>query len=169
MYLKKLVVKISITLLLFSLLSCKTANYKVLKNEKNTIKVADKIFKKNENVFVISYSFANFSYIFSYTDNNTIEWYKIINGKISDVKRVETKSSFFINKPDSLSLNDYFECEAYDHTYLNLKFYSDKKLIHDSFSIDPNCFVESKSRNIFLKNIKVDIKNYKKIDNSLYH
>ena len=169
MYLKKLGVKISIALLMFSLCSCKTANYKVFKNEKNTIKIADKIFKKNNNVFVISYSYANFSYIFSYPDNNTVEWYKVINGKINNFKKIGTQSAFFINKPDSLNLIDFWECDTFDHSYLNLKFYSDSKLIDDAYSIDPDCFVKSESRNDFLKNIKVDIENYKKVDNSLYH
>src|SRR5690554_2284721 len=89
--------------------------------------------------------------------------------KNKNVKQIKTDYNFFLNKLDSLSLSDFFECEAYDHSYLNLKFYSNEELIDHTFSIDPNCFVDSKSRNIFLKNIKKDIQNYKKIDNSLYH
>lgn len=169
MCLRKLVVKTSVFLLFFNLFNCSTANYKVNKNEKRTTKISNEIFKKNKNVFVISYSFANFSYIFSYRDTITVEWYKIVNGKINNVKQIKTDYNFFLNKPDSLSLSDFFECEAYDHSYLNLKFYSNEELIDHTFSIDPNCFVDSKSRNIFLKNIKKDIQNYKKIDNSLYH
>jgi len=166
MHLKKVLVKASIFLFYFS---CNTANHKVIKNEKRTIKISNEIFMKNKNVFVLSYSFANFSYIFSYQDEETIEWYKIINGKISNVRQFRTKTNFFTSSPDSLSTNDYWECEAWDHTYLGLKFYSDDELINDTFSIDPSCFVKSESRNEFLKNIKVDIENYKRIDNSLYH
>jgi len=166
MHLKKVLVKASIFLFFFS---CNTANHKVIKNEKRTIKISNEIFMKNKNVFVLSYSFANFSYIFSYQDEETIEWYKIINGKISNFKQIHKEGNFFDNKPDSLFLSDYWECETYDHSYLTLKFYSEDILINDIFPIDPSCFVKSESRNEFLKNIKVDIENYKRIDNSLYH
>lgn len=169
MYLKKLVVKSSIILLFFNLLSCSSVNYKVNKNEKRTIEISNEIFRKNKNVFVISYSFANFSYIFSYQNSNTVEWYKIINGKINNVKQIDTNNNFFLNKPDSINLIDFWECEALDHSYLKLRFYLNDKLVDDTYSIDPYCFVKSKSRNDFFKNIKEDIENYKKVDNSLYH
>ncbi|MEG1026016.1 MAG: hypothetical protein RSF34_16175 [Flavobacterium sp.] len=166
MHLKKVLAKASIFLFFFS---CNTVNHKVIKNEKRTIKISNEIFMKNKNVFVLSYSFANFSYIFSYRNSNTVEWYKIVNGKISDFKQLETDHNFFLNKTDSLNSIDFWECDAFDHSYLKLKFYSDEKLVDDTYAIDPDCFVKSESRDDFLKNIKVDLENYKRIDNSIYH
>jgi len=167
MYLKKLVVKSSIIILLITFWSCNSLNYKMRKNEKNTERIANKIFLQNKNVFIISHSIANYSYVFTYLNNNEIEWTKIVNGRIDNTQKVKTMVN--LNDFQEVFFEDYIECEAWDYSYLNLKFYSDKKLIDYSFSIDPNCFIKSESRNDFLKNIKVDIENYKKVDNSLYH
>src|SRR5690554_1730657 len=167
MYLKKLGVKISIIMLLISFYSCNTLSYRIHKNEKKTERIADRIFLKNRNVFTVSHSIANYSYVFTYLNNEEVEWYKIVNGKVGNIQKVKTEVNFFDFK--EVILDDYIECEAWDYSYLSLKFYLDEKLINYTFSIDPNCFVQSKSRNIFLEKVKVDIQNYKKIDNSLYH
>lgn len=163
-YIKGILLNICVALFFFS---CNTVKHKVIRNEKHTIKISDEIFNKNRNVFIVSHSIANYSYIFSYLNNNEVEWYKLVNGKIDNIQKLTTSMNFFDFK--EVDFNDYVECEAWDYSYLGMKFYSDDELIDYTFSIDPNCFIESKSKNIFLKNIKIDIENYKKVDNSLYH
>ena len=140
--------------------SCSSIMHNISKNNKFTDKITSTLFEENGNVFYIKSTYATFSSVWTYKDNDLC-LYKLANGKINLVKEYPC---VHINNFRPISENELTEldsCMELDGDILGFILKMESQNEKQEFPIGIACFKAQHFNSEFLTKIASDIKQFR--------
>lgn len=156
-----LTIKIVLTIIIASCISCSTTKHNIQKNNMQTNKIIKSLLDKNGNVFYLNSTYVISSTVWSYIDNN-IEIYTLSKGNtVSQLTFTEEGISNY-NPPIFKDFNEFKKCGyELDGDSFGFRIKRNSKLEQQDFPINIECFTKQKYTSEFLNKITKDIDTYK--------
>ncbi|QTY27563.1 hypothetical protein [Flavobacterium sp. CS20] len=153
----KKIVYISVIILIVA--SCSSQKFGIRKNFKKTDSLAEELFQKNGNSFVITSMYSNFSQVWSYNKKNRIK-YDLIKGKIH---KIDTTASDFYGNYLSEAQNTFngilpTNCPELDGGLFLIRMnYNAKHKTIDYNSVNIKCLFGKENNNDFISALAKDV------------
>lgn len=156
----KIAIKITLAIIVIFCTSCSTMKQKINKNNKFTDKTISSILDKNGNVFYLNSTYATFSTIWTYHNNN-IEIYKLANGKISLQQEYSTTNINDLNQISKEELSELDQCMELDGDSFGYRIKKGSEIEQQDLPINIECSTKLKYKSDFLNKFIGDITTHK--------
>lgn len=143
----------------FLLFSCNALPLGIRKNFNGTGKMEKELFEKNGNAFVVTSMYANFSQVWTYTEDYRIR-YDLLEGKI---QKIDTTASTFYNDYLRESQKNFeglspLNCPELDGGLFLIRMnYNAKSSQIDYYSVNIKCLFDKENEDPFMRNMAKDI------------
>lgn len=153
---KNLIYILGLSLVLFS---CNTLKQSITRNFRKTNQIAEELFSKNGNSFVVTSMYANFSQVWTYTENYRVR-YDLLGSRI---QKIDSTASTFYNDYLRESQKNFeglspLNCPELDGGLFLIRMnYNAKSSPIDYYSVNIKCLFDKENEDPFMRNMAKDI------------